>query len=186
MKQPLKERFQQLAGIKPLYQIKKESMFDKVASMIKGNSDKEQAIIDALKKFGISLETPFYRFANVGGGGDDGSNAYFLKGSGLPADGKVPMPAGFNGEEAPKEALKIATINSVEEVDGVVMANMVHGQYNFKTGEFDEDEEEQFNMEDPTELEKELDPVDKDPGEQIYLDIEMVPYEGSIWEKYSK
>ena len=96
------------------------------------------------------------------------------------------MPAGFNGEEAPKEALKIATINSVEEVDGVVMANMVHGQYNFKTGEFDEDEEEQFNMEDPTELEKELDPVDKDPGEQIYLDIEMVPYEGSIWEKYSK
>ena len=35
-------------------------------------------------------------------------------------------------------------------------------------------------------LEKELDPVDKDPGEQMFLDIEMVPYEGSIWQNFAR
>tara|TARA_R110000796_G_scaffold20294_1_gene60566 strand:- start:460 stop:1065 length:606 start_codon:yes stop_codon:yes gene_type:complete len=196
MKKLLIERFQELAGIKPLYQIKKEtkqlpfvleSIFDKVADIVKGKSDKEKAAIEAMKKFGIEVGKPVYQFAYLpGASGDDKALQYFPE---LPSEQKdkikVPIPNGYNGP-IEKDGLKKIVIQSVEEGDGgSVQVSITAGDYNFKTGKFiDDDGPKSHNINDTDEIEKDLG-GSEDVNDKVYAQgLKMVPYNGSLWQEF--
>ena len=189
MKKLLKERFQELAGIRPLYKKKKrerhilESIFDKVADMIKGKSDGEQATIDSLKKFGINIGEDVYSFGYGGGSGADGGNAYYCKTTSCEGM-KVPQPVGSESdhEKGYPDLLRKINITGIEETDEGVMGTVVTSQYNFNSGKFENEDTKAFDMSDTDQMEKDLDMDDsKHAVDKLYTDMEMIPYEDSIW-----
>lgn len=164
-----------------------ESIFDKVATMVKGKSDKEAAAIDAFEKNGIEVGKPFYSFKYGGGSGKDGGNSFWMKDIATPEelkDLKVPVPVGFTGDRISRDVLVKGTIQELkEDEDGVVKVTMVAGDYNFKTGKFmDDDGASTFDVEDADSIEKDF-AGDKEMEEKIYSNIELVPFEGSPWVK---
>tara|TARA_R110001632_G_C11132935_1_gene395112 strand:+ start:23 stop:589 length:567 start_codon:yes stop_codon:yes gene_type:complete len=164
-----------------------ESIFDKVATMVKGKSDKEAAAIDAFKKNGIEVGKPFYQFKYGGGSGKDGDNSFWMKDIATPEelkDLKVPVPVGFTGDRISSDVLVKGTLQELkEDEDGVVKVTIVAGDYNFKTGKFiDSDGANTFDVEDADSIEKDLG-GEKEMEDKIYSNIEMVPFEGSPWVK---
>ncbi len=165
-----------------------ESVFDKVADLIKGATDKEKATLDALKKFGIEVGKPVYQFAYLPGAAEDNDKAlsYFPK---LTPEQKekvnVPIPNGYDGP-IEKDGLKKIVINSVKEGDdGSVKAEIVVGVYDFKTGKFIDDDGPEFhNVDDTDAIEKDLG-GEKDANDKMYTQgLKMVPYNGSLWQEF--
>tara|TARA_R110000796_G_scaffold206897_1_gene323238 strand:+ start:863 stop:1453 length:591 start_codon:yes stop_codon:yes gene_type:complete len=192
MKKLLIERFQELAGIRPLYQIKKrkrhilESIFDKVADMVKGKSDGEQAAIDALKKFNINIGKDVYSFGYGGGQGTDGGNAYYCKNNSCEGL-NVPQPVGSEEDHSKgwPDLLRKAKLTGIETIEGKVMATLVTSVYNFKSGKFEDEETNVNDVTDTDQLEKELDIDDsKHSINKIYTDMKMIPYEDSSWKTF--
>jgi len=164
-----------------------ESIFDKVADLVKGNSDKEKAAIEALKKFGIVVGKPVYQFAYLPGASiEDKALQYF---DSLTPEQKekvnVPIPNGYDGK-LEKDGLKKVVFQSIEEgEDGTVNITMIVGDYNFKTGKFvDEDGPSTFSIDSSDQIEKDLG-GEKDANEKIYTQgLKMVPYNGSLWQEF--
>jgi len=164
-----------------------ESIFDKVADLVKGNSDKEKAAIEALKKFGIEVGKPVYQFAYLPGASiEDKALQYF---DSLTPEQKekvnVPIPNGYDGK-LEKDGLKKVVFQSIEEgEDGTVNITMIVGDYNFKTGKFvDEDGPSTFSIDSSDQIEKDLG-GEKDANEKIYTQgLKMVPYNGSLWQEF--
>ena len=202
MKKLFTERFQELAGIRPLYQIKKEtkfnalnnsnkifeSIFDKVSDFVKGKSDKEAAAIAVLKKGGIEVGKPFYNFTYGGGTGQDGKVSNWMVDYATPEELKtlkVPVPVGFTGDTNKNgdTILKNIFQEIIENEEGNIIAKAFVSKYSFVTGKFiDDNEPDSINLENADEIEKALNP--KDGETFLYTKgIEMVPYVGSIWEK---
>jgi len=163
-----------------------ESIFDKVAGMVKGKSDKENATIDSLKKFGIEIGKPFYTFNYLAGASKEDKALQFFPTLSPEQKEKVnvPIPNGFDGPIV-KDGLTKMTIQSVEEnEDGTLKIISVVGDYNFKTGKFmDDDGPESYPIESPDQIEKEFDGLDD--GDKFYTNgIKMVPYNGSLWQEF--
>jgi len=164
-----------------------ESIFDKVADLVKGKSDKEKAAIEALKKFGIEVGKPVYQFAYLSGASiEDKALQYF---DSLTPEQKekvnVPIPNGYDGK-LEKDGLKKVVFQSIEEgEDGTVNITMIVGDYNFKTGKFvDEDGPSTFSIDSSDQIEKDLG-GEKDANEKIYTQgLKMVPYNGSLWQEF--
>jgi len=163
-----------------------ESVFDKVADLIKGATDKEKATLEALRKFGIEVGKPVYLFAYLpGASGDDKALQYFPELSSEQKDKiNVPIPNGYDGP-IEKDGLKKIIINSVkEDDDGSVQAEFIVGVYDFKTGKFIDDDGPEFHSADDTDaIEKDL--GTEDVNDKMYTKgLKMVPYNGSLWQEF--
>tara|TARA_R110000764_G_C10876895_1_gene368562 strand:+ start:61 stop:660 length:600 start_codon:yes stop_codon:yes gene_type:complete len=175
-----------------------ESIFDKVTTMVKGKSDKEAAAIDAFKKNEIEVGKPFYQFKYGGGSGKDGENSFWMENTATPEELEnlqVPVPVGFTGDRISRDVLVKVTLKKLkEDKEGVVKVTMVASNYNFKTGKFINSDQfinvigfnsytrsNTFDVEDVDSIEKELE--GKEYENEIYSEIEMVPFAGSPWVK---
>ena len=164
-----------------------ESIFDKVANIVKGKSDKEKAAIEALKKFGLEIGKPFYSFTYLptrdSQEGEASAIEYFTKLTPEQREQhKVPMLNGFDGP-IERDGLKKIVIKSIEETeDGQVKTIFADGDYNFKTGNFEDVNSAVENIMDPDSIEKELGDVDYD--EILTQGLKMVPYNGSLWQEF--
>ena len=173
---------QEISKIHPIL----ESIFDKVAGMVKGKSDKENATIDALKKFGIQIGKPFYTFRYLAGASKEDKALQFFPTLSPEQKEKVnvPIPNGFDGPIVKDGLVKITFQSLEEDEDGILKLTTVAGDYNFKTGKFmDDDGPESHPVESPDEIEKELGGLDDD--DKLYTNgIKVVPYNGSLWQKF--
>ena len=162
-----------------------ESIFDKVANIVKGKSDKEKAAIEAFKKFGLEIGKPFYSFTYLGTADSQEGEAcaieYFTKLTPEQREQhKVPMLNGFNGP-IEKDGLKKIVIKSIEETeDGQMKTIFADGDYNFKTGNFEDVNSAVENIMDPDSIEKELGIEDL----LLTQGLKMVPYNGSLWQEF--